>query len=204
MMKDDMSSFIIGKRNKMKKTLKTLILITLCCLSLTGCRRDDTTNTNGTTDNNNTTNQTDNNDGDLGVIWDDVKDEFDKITDDAKNSIDSLENLSKDDIKKLTTTIQEGYDKIKNGITKDNQDEARKVYEAASKLDYLKEKYENKLTDEEEDLLEVGDEAKELIMYYYGRYDDDYDDVKTDLENHLQNIKNYSDDKWNTLIDKLQ
>ena len=71
-------------------------------------------------------------------------------------------------------------------------------------MDYLKEKYENKLTDEEEDLLEVGDEAKELIMYYYGRYDDDYDDVKTDLENHLQNIKNYSDDKWNTLIDKLQ
>lgn len=40
-------------------------------------------------------------------------------------------------LKPLTQTILDGYDKIKEGITQDNQEEAKKVYEAASRLEYI-------------------------------------------------------------------
>ena len=65
------------------------------------------------------------------IAWDDVKDDFDQIDQDVEN------DTSKQDVKALTQTILDGYDKIKEGITQDNQEEAKKIYEAASRLEYI-------------------------------------------------------------------
>ena len=55
-------------------------------------------------------------------------------------------------------TIQEGYDKIKGGVTQDNQEEAKKVYEAASRrLQYIEERYRSKVDQsEQKQVLELG------------------------------------------------
>ena len=100
----------------MKRYIITLILLITCTFTLTGCR-------NQTTDSGFK--------GNVEIAWDDVKDDFDQIDQDVEN------DTSKQDVKALTQTILDGYDKIKEGITQDNQEEAKKVYAAASRLEYI-------------------------------------------------------------------
>lgn len=178
----------------MKKYLKTLFLISLFCITLTGCNQseNDTNNTSG------------NFDGDVAIMWDDVKDDFDKIDDNVENNKDYLNSLTKDDITNLTTTIENGYEKIKNGINEDNQEEAKKVYEAAAKLEYLAEKGKNKLTDEEEEVLKLGEKTKALIMHYYGNGEGNYNDAVENVENAFDKVKNFTDDKWEELKSKFE
>lgn len=178
----------------MKKYLKTLFLVSLCCITLTGCNQseNDTNNTSGKFE------------GDIAIMWDDVKDDFDKINDDVKNNSDSLDSLTKDDITNLTTTIQNGYEKIKNGINEDNQEEAKKVYEAAAKLEYLAEKGKGKLTDEEKEVLELGEKTKALMMHYYGNGEGNYNDAVDDIEEAFDRVKNFTDEKWEELKSKFE
>ena len=106
-------------------------------------------------------------------------------------------NFKGDDIQELTKTIQEGYDKIKGGVTQDNQEEAKKIYEAASRLQYIEENTDKKLTEEQKQVLELGKSMKTLMMHYYGNGDGDYDGAVDDVEQGLENIKGYTEDKWN-------
>ena len=53
----------------------------------------------------------------------------------------------------MTQTILDGYDKIKEGITQDNQEEAKKVYAAASRLEYIEKNTDQKLSSEEKENL---------------------------------------------------
>lgn len=178
----------------MKKYLKTLFLISLCCVTLTGCNRseNDTKQTSGKFD------------GDVTYMWDDVKDDFDKIDDDVENNTDYLNSLTKDDIANLTTTIREGYEKIKNGVTEDNQEEAKKVYEAAAKLEYLEKRGDEKLTDEEEEVLELGEKTKALMMHYYGKGEGNYNDAVDDIEEAFDRVKNFTDEQWDKLESKFE
>ena len=117
----------------MKRYIITLILLITCTFTLTGCR-------NKTTDSGFKEN--------VEIAWDDVKDDFDQIDQDVEN------DTSKQDVKALTQTILDGYDKIKEGITQDNQEEAKKVYEAASRLEYIEKNTDQKLSSEEKEILE--------------------------------------------------
>lgn len=107
----------------MKRYIITLILLITCTFTLTGCR-------NQTTDSGFK--------GNVEIAWDDVKDDFDQIDQDVEN------DTSKQDVKALTQTILDGYDKIKEGITQDNQEEAKKVYAAASRLEYIEKNTDQK------------------------------------------------------------
>ena len=160
----------------MKRHIITLILLITCTFTLTGCR-------NQTTDSGFKEN--------VEIAWDDVKDDFDQIDQDVEN------DTSKQDVKALTQTILDGYDKIKEGITQDNQEEAKKIYEAASRLQYIEENTDKKLTEEQKQVLELGKSMKTLMMHYYGNGDGDYDGAVDDVEQGLENIKGYTEDKWN-------
>ena len=127
----------------MKRYIITLILLITCTFTLTGCR-------NQTTDSGFK--------GNVEIAWDDVKDDFDQIDQDVEN------DTSKQDVKALTQTILDGYDKIKEGITQDNQEEAKKVYEAASRLEYIEKNTDQKLSSEEKEIL---DKKRELELLNY-------------------------------------
>ena len=119
----------------MKRYIITLILLITCTFTLTGCR-------NQTTDSGFKEN--------VEIAWDDVKDDFDQIDQDVEN------DTSKQDVKALTQTILDGYDKIKEGITQDNQEEAKKIYEAASRLEYIEKNTDQKLSNEEKEIFYHG------------------------------------------------
>ena len=132
------------------------------------------------------------------IAWDDVKDDFDQIDQDVAN------NTSKQDVKALTQTILDGYDKIKEGITQDNQEEAKKVYEAASRLEYIEKNTDQKLSSEEKEILELGKKTKTLMMYYYGNGEGVFQDAVDDVENGIDRVKSFTEEKWNDFKDKLE
>lgn len=166
----------------MKKLIIYLFLM-IFAFTLTGCRQVDKTANNFK--------------GDIEIAWDDVKDDFNDIDQNIKKDTTYVSNIKGDDIQELTKTIQEGYDKIKGGVTQDNQEEAKKIYEAASRLQYIEENTDKKLTEEQKQVLELGKSMKTLMMHYYGNGDDDYDGAVDDVEQGLENIKGYTEDKWN-------
>ena len=167
----------------MKRYIITLILLITCTFTLTGCR-------NQTTDSGFK--------GNVEIAWDDVKDDFDQIDQDVEN------DTSKQDVKALTQTILDGYDKIKEGITQDNQEEAKKVYEAASRLEYIEKNTDQKLSNEEKEILELGKKTKTLMMYYYGNGEGVFQDAVDDVENGIDRVKNFTEEKWNDFKDKLE
>ena len=111
------------------------------------------------------------------IAWDDVKDDFDQIDQD---------------------------DKIKEGITLDNQEEAKKIYEAASRLEYIEKNTDQKLSSEEKEILELGKKTKTLMMYYYGNGEGVFQDAVDDVENGIDRVKNFTEEKWNDFKDKLE
>ena len=167
----------------MKRYIITLILLITCTFTLTGCR-------NQTTDSGFK--------GNVEIAWDDVKDDFDQIDQDVEN------DTSKQDVKALTQTILDGYDKIKEGITQDNQEEAKKVYEAASRLEYIEKNTDQKLSSEEKEILELGKKMKTLMMHYYGNGEGVFQDAVDDVENGIDRVKNFTEEKWNDFKDKLE
>lgn len=46
-------------------------------------------------------------------------------------------------------------------------------------------------------VLELGKSMKTLMMHYYGNGDGDYDGAVDDVEQGLENIKGYTENKWN-------
>lgn len=167
----------------MKRYIITLILLITCTFTLTGCR-------NQTTDSGFK--------GNVEIAWDDVKDDFDQIDQDVEN------DTSKQDVKALTQTILDGYDKIKEGITQDNQEEAKKVYAAASRLEYIEKNTDQKLSSEEKEILELGKKMKTLMMHYYGNGEGIFQDAVDDVENGIDRVKNFTEEKWNDFKDKLE
>ena len=158
--------------------------------TLTGCRQVDKTANNFK--------------GDIEIAWDDVKDDFNDIDQNIKKDTTYVSNIKGDDIQELTKTIQEGYDKIKGGVTQDNQEEAKKVYEAASRLEYIEKNTDQKLSSEEKEILELGKKTKTLMMYYYGNGEGVFQDAVDDVENGIDRVKNFTEEKWNDFKDKLE
>ena len=126
------------------------------------------------------------------------KSDFDQIDQDVEN------DTSKQDVKALTQTILDGYDKIKEGITQDNQEEAKKVYEAASRLEYIEKNTDQKLSSEEKEILELGKKMKTLMMHYYGNGEGVFQDAVDDVENGIDRVKSFTEEKWNDFKDKLE
>ena len=164
----------------MKIVLKSLLMLSLCFISLTGCStvKDDVEET------------ADRFSGNVEIMWDDVKDE--------------LNQIEQEDVSALVTTIKDGYDKIKDGITQDNQEEAKKVYEAAVKLEYIKNNTAAKLDDDEEKILELGEKMKTLMKHYYGQGEDSYNEALADVKERLDQLNDFSDEKWTELNNKLK
>lgn len=94
--------------------------------------------------------------------------------------------------------------KIKEGITQDNQEEAKKVYAAASRLEYIEKNTDQKLSSEEKEILELGKKTKTLMMYYYGNGEGVFQDAVDDVENGIDRVKNFTEEKWNDFKDKLE
>ena len=101
----------------------------------------------------------------------------------------------------LLNTIQTKYTTIRNGITADNESDAKELYKASIKLQEIANKDGVRVNHEVTRLAENGEA---MVKQFYGEAEDDFDDLKEDFENGLESIKNYTEDKWQEFMDLLK
>lgn len=181
----------------MKKFLGLTISILLTTIILTGCdnKVDDTD-----IDEDNVTDSAEGFTGEINTSWDEVEDEYDEIELEAKREVSDMDNVTTDDVKTLANTIQTKYATVKNGITADNEADAKDLYKASIKLQEIAKK-DGERVDHELTTLALNGEA--MVKQFYGEAEEDFDDLKEDFENGIDSIKDYAEDKWQEFVDLL-
>lgn len=140
-------------------------------------------------------------DGEINTFWNDAKSDYDEIELEAKRETEQIKDVTTDDIKSLEKTIETNYKKIKNGITKENEQEAKELYKAATKIELLAQKDGVSIDHE---LVTLSRNAKSLVRHYYGEADKDFSTVKNDFEQGIENVKNYTEDKWQDFVNMIR
>ena len=144
-----------------------------------------------------TNTEIDNTDNTFNTTWDKVKKDYEEIENEAKNEIKDDKNITKEEIQSLVNTIETKYDSLKNGINKDNENDAKELYKAASKIEEIS-KVDGKKVDHE--IVTLSENAKKFVKHYYGE-ENDIDKITNDLTTAINNVKNYTDEKWQEFLD---
>lgn len=140
-------------------------------------------------------------DGDIDTSWDEVSDDYNSIELEAREEIRNNSNITADDVRELANTIQTKYTTVKNGITSDNENDAKELYRASIKLQEIAKKDGVRINHEVTTLAENGEA---MVKQFYGKTNDNFDDLKEDFERGIENIKNYTEDKWQEFMDLLK
>ena len=138
--------------------------------------------------------------GNIDKSWDEVKDEYDSIELEAKREMNNKNNITIDEIKELENTIYEKYQNLKNGINTDNEKDAKELYKAASKIEEIPNINNKNISHE---VITLSYNAKSLIKHYYGEGNEDFSNIKNSFEEGINNIKNYTDEKWQEFLDLI-
>lgn len=190
----------------MKKFIILSITFIFTILFVTGCNYNKVNDTNiDDTNINNADIDEDNNyemfNGSIDKSWDEVKDDYEAIELEAKREVGKMNDITLDDIKSLENTIEQKYQNIKNGINDETEDDAKELYKAAIKIEEIS-KRNNKNVNHE--LITLSQDSKSLIKHYYGEANDDFTNVKNSFESGIENIKNYTEDKWQEFLDIIK
>lgn len=94
--------------------------------------------------------------------------------------------------------------KLKKELLKIIKKKLKKFNEAASRLEYIEKNTDQKLSSEEKEILELGKKTKTLMMYYYGNGEGVFQDAVDDVENGIDRVKKFTEEKWNAFKDKLE
>lgn len=94
--------------------------------------------------------------------------------------------------------------KSKKELLKIIKKKLKKFNEAASRLEYIEKNTDQKLSNEEKEILELGKKTKTLMMHYYGNGEGVFQDAVDDVENGIDRVKNFTEEKWNDFKDKLE
>ena len=183
----------------MKKFLTITFSLLVAFVILTGCNNkvDDTDIDND----DEIEESTQGFDGDVDTSWDEVSDDYNAIELEAREEIRNNDNITADDVRALANTIQTKYTTVRNGITSDNEDDAKELYRASIKLQEIAKKDGTRV---EHELTTLALNGEAMVKQFYGEAEDDFDDLKEDFENGLESIKGYTEDKWQEFMDLLK
>lgn len=140
-------------------------------------------------------------DGKINTSWDEVEDDYNALEIEAKREADEMDDVTSTDVKELTDTIRSKYQSVKNGITDENEEDAKELYKSAIKLREIAKKDGNRVDHE---ITTMSENAIELVKHYYGETNRNFNDVVDEFENTLDNIKDYTEDKWNEFLDLIK
>lgn len=183
----------------MKKFLTITFSLLVSFVMLTGCNNkvDDT----DIDDDDEIEESTQGFDGDINTSWDEVSDDYNAIELEAREEVRNNNNITVDDVKTLANTIQTKYTTVRNGITPDNEDDAKELYRASIKLQEIAKKDGTRV---EHEVTHLALNGEAMVKQFYGEAEDDFDDLKEDFENGLESIKDYTEDKWQDFMDLLK
>ena len=134
------------------------------------------------------------------VAWEAVEEEYDAVEIMAFIEASEKSGYTVDEIKTLVNDIDKYYQEIKDGITSENEQFAKTMYKAACTLDRMDDKHKG-LSDHP--VVELGDDAKDIIENSYNTKSGDYKESKNEFERTLKKVKNYTDEDWKSVEGKV-
>ena len=179
----------------MKKFLTLSLTFLIVAILAVGCTNKDTNDDNIEDDINN---DVETFEGNIYRSWNEVKADYDSIDAEVKEEVESQDKVTKAEVQDLVNTIETKYDKIKDGITEDSEDDAKELYRAAQKILEIA-KVDGQKVDHE--IVTLSENAKALVKHYYGEADDDFSTVKENFTSGIDKIKNYTEDEWQKFLD---
>lgn len=180
----------------MKKFLKLTFAFLFVAVLLVGC--GNTNNVDDEIEEDDVTDDVELFNGDIKKSWNDVSNDYDIIDTEVKNEITEDHKITKEEIQGLVTTIENKSQTLKDGITDDNEKDAKDLYRAAAKIEAIA-KVDGKAVDHE--IVALSRNAKALVKHYYGEAEDDFTTVSDDFKTGINKIKNYTEDEWNKFLD---
>ena len=132
--------------------------------------------------------------------WETVEEQYDAVEIMAFIEASEKSGYTIDEIKSLVNDIDKYYQEIKDGITSDNEQMAITMYKVACTLDRMDDKHKG-LSDHP--VVELGDDAKDIIENSYNTKSGDYKESKNEFERTLKKVKNYNDKDWKAVEAKL-
>ena len=97
--------------------------------------------------------------------------------------------------------VEIAWDDVKDDFDQIDQDVEN---DTSSRLEYIEKNTDQKLSSEEKEILELGKKTKTLMMHYYGNGEGIFQDAVDDVENGIDRVKNFTEEKWNDFKDKLE
>lgn len=136
------------------------------------------------------------------VIWDDdIAQAFQTLEENAKDDLTAYNELTEHELDELKHSIIDNYDLIKNGIDTENDEIARQMYTAASKLEaYTKRIY----SEEADNVYYFAKHIKSFIKQCYGKVleEDEIFDVNYDEE--VAAARKWTQSTWNIITTELK
>ena len=135
------------------------------------------------------------------VLWNSVSDQITNIETEAKNNLTNFGDIAENELEDLKHTILDNYDLIKNGVTKEVDDVAKQIYNAAYKL----EQYTRRLPGEEAD--KVWNFAKHIEAYVkqsYGKVLEEGEIASDNIESDIEAAKKWTQSTWNEITKELK
>lgn len=130
--------------------------------------------------------------------WEAVEEQYDAI--EVLAFIEAKDSYTVDEIKELVNRMDEKYQKVKDGITSDNETDAQELYRTSCTLDRMDDKHAGL---SEHPITELGDEGKDIVENLYNTGSPEYKESKREFEDVLNKVKDYSDEDWKAVEGKL-
>ncbi len=132
--------------------------------------------------------------------WEAVEEQYEAVEIMAFIEASEKSGYTIDEIKNLVSDIDKYYQEIKEGITSENEQIVKTMYKVACTLDRMDDKHTGL---SEHPVVELGDEAKDLIENSYNTKSSDYKESKKEFERALEKVKSYNDEDWKAIDGKL-
>lgn len=140
-------------------------------------------------------------DGKVNFKWDEVSEDYERLETEAEDELDKTSEFTRERVEEMAQKVEKGLKELENGITKDNKEVAYEVYKNAHKLEILAKKDKD---NSDNDFLKLAKDTKAIIKQYHGEAEEDFEGLFSRIGENIDNIKNYTDDKWNEFLDMLK
>lgn len=135
------------------------------------------------------------------ILWDSVADQISEIETNAKSNLTDFNEVAENELEELKHTIIDNYQLIKDGVTKDTDNIAKTIYDAAYKL----EQYTRRIySDEADKVWYFAKYTESYVKQCYGKALEETDKVSENFENDIESARKWTQSTWNEITKELK
>ena len=126
------------------------------------------------------------------ISWEEVKDTYNAAGQEVKDIVQSIDVISQADYKSLLVELKDYINDAKYNQDQDNQDLIKRTFKVAQYIESFASLFDGNCAQE---LLSLSNTTKELCMSIYDGKKDDFNALKQNVLDGIDNIQNWADEQ---------